>query len=325
MQHTSSVVVGYDGSGRALSALTWAAREAADRGLPLRIIQAIPYAAAPDRRPSSAAEDCTLTGNDVLDEGIRIASTLLDGAQVRGRLVPGQPAGVLVEASDDAALVVVGQRSQDAPVSSALGSTSLILAERARCPVVVARGACGPERSTLPVVVGVTGGASSRAALDFAAHTAQLRGVALTIVAAWSLPPTRAWSRGAAGFDTIAQLARDVTARAAAVADASEKYVHDRYPSIVTRRRVEQIDAATALERASRGAALLVVGEATEADGSSRDARGIQGWGRVAQTVLGRAACPVVVVPGRAGSVDEGRFASHGVDDDAQKRTQVAR
>lgn len=325
MQRTSSVVVGYDGSGRALSALTWAAREAADRGLPLRIIQAIPYAAAPGRRPASAAEDCIVKGKHVLDEGVRIASTFLDEAQIRARCVAGQPAGVLVEASDQAALVVVGQRSQDAPVSSAVGSTSLVLAERAHCPVVVARGATGPERHVLPVLVGVTGGASSRAALDFAAHTAQIRGVALTIVAAWSLPPTREWSRGAPGFDTIAQLARNVTARAAAVADASEDYVHQRYPSIVTVRRVEQIDAATALERASRRAGLLVVG-ARAAEGSGLDdGRSMRRWGRVAQAVLGRAACPVVVVPMRTPTVDEAGFGSHGAEDDIQKCPQVAR
>src|SRR6476660_5045038 len=190
MPRSSPVVVGYDGSGRALSALKWAAREAGDRGLPLRVIRAIPYAAAQRAAPGLAPPERTRQGDQILDEGIRIASTLLDADQVRGESIPGHPAGALVDASDHAALVVVGQRSQDDPVSSAVGSTSLVLADRAPCPVAVARGALGPERSLLPVVVGVADDLGSRAALDFAARTAEIRDVPLLVVAAWSLPPT---------------------------------------------------------------------------------------------------------------------------------------
>jgi nucleotide-binding universal stress UspA family protein len=323
MQPTSSVVVGYDGTGRALSALTWAAREAAERGLPLRVIEAVPYAAASGREPLVADQVPTGKADHVLDEGIRIASTILDRAQVSGTTAVGHPAGVLVEASDHAALLVVGQRSQDASVSSAIGSTSLVLADRAHCPVVVARGATGPERCALPVVVGVTGDAGSRVALDFAAHAAQVRGVALLIVAAWSLPPAREWSRGAPGFDTVAQLARDLTARAEAVAAASEDHVRRHYPSVATRTRVDQVDAATALERASHQAGLLVVG-ARAAGSTASDRRSVvPGWGRVAQAVLGRAACPVAVVPMR--DVPGGAAVPPRAADDARNDRQAAR
>ena len=327
MPRSSPVVVGYDGSGRALSALKWAAREAGDRGLPLRVVRAVPYAAAPEAARGLAAEQRTTHEDKVLEEGIRVANMLLDPDQVSGVSIPGHPAGVLADASAHAALVVVGQRSQDGPVSSAVGSTSLVLADRAPCPVAVARGALGPERSLLPVVVGVTDDAGSRAALEFAAQTAELRDVPLTIVAAWSLPPTREWARGAPGFDTVAQVARHLKARAAAVADLSRAYVHQHHPTVATRSVVEQLDAATALEIASHRAGLLVVAATgsggPDSGGRSGDAAGtgIPGWGQVAQAVLGRAACPVVVVPVRTATAAEAGVASHEMDADAAHGT----
>ena len=299
MQQGRWVVVGYDGSGRARSALGWAAREAALRGLSLRLVQAVPYAAAPTRGGAPDPETAVREESRVLGEGIRLASRWLDADRVSGVCIAGHPAGVLMAAAEHAALVVVGQRSQDAPVSSAIGSTSLVLAGQARCPVVVARGATGPERAELPVVVGVTGGASPRAALDFAAYTAQERSVPLTIVAAWSLPPAGEWRRAMHGFDTVAQWARELSARAAAAADESENHVRQLCPTLAVLTRVERLEAATALERASRRASLLVLGT--------------QGSGRVARVVLGRSGCPVVVVPEGASSTNGPGAPSRGI------------
>lgn len=297
MQPSSSVVIGYDGSGRALSALKWAAREADLRGLPLRLIQVVPYAGRPATPPGPGWEQPDTGPNHVLDEGIRIASTLLTGGAVSGASITGHPAGVLAEAADRAALVVVGQRSQDAPVSSGIGSTSLVLADHARCPVVVARGATGAERAGLPVVVSATGDASSQAALDFAASTAQVRGVPLMIVAPWSLPPAREWSRPPHGLDTVAQWARDLCARASVAARSSEDHVRRNFPTVATLTRVDHLDPGAALVSSSRRAGLVVVGFGSET-GLPTEARApIRGLGKAAQAVLARAACPVAVVP----------------------------
>lgn len=299
MQRSTSVVIGYDGSGRALAALKWAAREAACRGLPLRVIQVVPYAGTLASLPGAGGEHSGSVRDLLLDEGIRIASTLVTDGQVSGARITGHPAGVLSEAAAGASLVVVGQRSQDDPVSSAVGSTSMVLADHARCPVVIVRGATGPERAVLPVVVSATGEASSQAALDFAAHTAQVRGVPLTIVAAWSLPPAREWSRPPHGFDTAGQWARDLCTRATAAASRSEDHVRHQYPTVATQTRVQHMEPEDALVRGSRRGGLVVVGFGcetgtglfTEATASTR------GLGKGAQAVLARAACPVVVVP----------------------------
>lgn len=293
------IVVGYDGSGRARSALMWAAREAADRGLSLRLVTAMPYGDVSAGGIESILGAAAAGSNGVLGEGIRLARSVLVEDRVSGASVTGHPAGVLVEASEGATMVVVGQRAQDTLVSSAIGSTSLVLADRARCPVVVARGAAGPERAALPVVVGVTGDARSRAATDFAAYTAHIRRVPLTIVAAWSLPPAREWSRAPHAFETMAQLSRELSSQAAAAADAGEDHVRVHYPSLSIRTQVEQLDAATALERASQGAGLLVVGSGARSgeDRSRSSIRSSSGVGQVARVTLGRARCPVVVVP----------------------------
>ena len=307
MQRGSSVVIGYDGSGRALSALKWAAREAALRGLPLRVIQVLPYAGRLPSAPGPGCEQPDSGGNPVLDEGIRLASTLVTGGQVSGSCITGHPAGVLAEAAEHAALVVVGQRSQDEPVSSGLGSTSMVLADHARCPVVVARGATGAERDGLPVVVSATGDASSHAALDFAAYTAHVRGVPLTIVAPWSLPPAREWSRPPRGLDTVAQWSRDLCARATAAASSCEDHVRRHYPSVATLTRVDQLDLGAALVRSSRRAGLVVVGFGSEVGLPTDGAPSMRGLGKGAQAVLARAACPVAVIPDGAVSAAAAR------------------
>ncbi len=318
MQRSSSVVIGYDGSGRALSALKWAAREAACRGLPLRVIQVVPYAGTPASAPDPGEEHSDSVRDRLLDEGVRIASTLVMDGRVSGARITGHPAGVLADAADGASLVVVGQRSQDDPVSSAIGSTSMVLADHARCPVVIARGATGPERAVLPVVVSATGDASSQAALDFAAYTAQVRGVPLTIAAAWSLPPAREWSRPPHGFDTVAQWARDLCVRATSAASTSEDHVRRHFPTVATVTRVDHLDAAAALVRQSRRAALVVVGFGSgTGTGRRPDASAApRGLGKEAQAVLARAACPVAVVPDLAVSTAAGAGAPADVHTD---------
>lgn len=293
MKRDTSVVVGYDGSGRARSAVLWAAREAAQRGLALRLVRAIPYGSTSAGDDDGTHQEAGL----VMEGGLRLASTLLDKHRVSGVCIPGHAAGVLAAESSRAALLVVGQRAQDGPVSSAVGSTSLVLADHVRCPLVVARGAIDARRAHLPVVVGVGADLTSRAALDFAAYTAQLRGVPLTIVSAWSLPPAREWARVAAGFDSAAQWVRAVAAAAAEAAHTTEGQVHELCPALATRTRVERLDPAAALVHSSRRAGLVVIGATMEPCARSQDIGAWRGLGRVGTTVLGRAGCPVVVVP----------------------------
>jgi len=59
--------------------------------------------------------------------------------QVEQRLRQGRPAKVLAEASQGAALVVVGSRGHGGFKSMLLGSTSRSLLHHAQCPVLIVR------------------------------------------------------------------------------------------------------------------------------------------------------------------------------------------
>ncbi|MFI6825135.1 universal stress protein [Micromonospora sp. NPDC050187] len=131
------VLVGVDGSELAELAVGHAAEEAARQGVPLVLAHVV----APDAHP--VTEDAA--GNDQVADRL-LAET---AATVRQRhpelavtervLRAAETASALVEASADAALVVVGSRGRGGFAGLLLGSVSQALVQHARCPVLVAR------------------------------------------------------------------------------------------------------------------------------------------------------------------------------------------
>jgi nucleotide-binding universal stress UspA family protein len=82
--------------------------------------------------------DMEREGKRVLDEAL--ARVAADGVSVEPRLLEGSPGELLVEASEDAALVVVGTRAHGRLASFVVGSVSSTVVHHAACPVVVVRG-----------------------------------------------------------------------------------------------------------------------------------------------------------------------------------------
>ena len=294
MEPAPAVVVGYDGSGRADAALRWASREAQMRRLPLRLVTVAPFVV--DGSPDRAEDRHWLVGDaeQAVERGRQLASSLLLDGTFTAEVRHGPPAGVLADESQRAALLVVGQRRQDRPVSSAVGSVSVVLAAHARCPVVVVRGGAGPERAALPVVVGIPDRGGDPGALDFAAGAAELRGVPLLIGTAWELPSGRTSPAAAPGG--TAQLARELADRAAASCRAAEEQVRRSHRDLDTRGLVTELSPSIALAQASRRAALVVVG--AQHPSTPEPGSGASGLGGVASDVLGLSACPVTVVRG---------------------------
>jgi nucleotide-binding universal stress UspA family protein len=134
------IVVGVDGSASAADALRWAVAEADDRKCRVRAMLAWSYL---DQEPASGAAEfdpaydaaaATAALETVLDE------TLPGSADGVIRVVVNDlPAPALVDASQDAALVVVGARGLGGFRSLLLGSVSRRVLHEAACPVVVVR------------------------------------------------------------------------------------------------------------------------------------------------------------------------------------------
>lgn len=137
-QSPHRIVVGVDGSAQSIDALHWAARIAADTGAEIDAVTAWQYptsygaSSVPDWDPGSDAAS-------LLKEALRTAfgETLPDRLKTSVR--QGHPAQVLIEASTNADMLVVGSRGHGGFIGLLLGSVSAYCAEHAHCPVVVAR------------------------------------------------------------------------------------------------------------------------------------------------------------------------------------------
>jgi nucleotide-binding universal stress UspA family protein len=131
------IVVGVDGSPCARRALHWAIRQAELTGSTVDAVLAweweplygvYPYG-PPDETWAHNAEQ--LVRREVAELAPGAASI------VHGRAVRGHPAQVLIDASDDSDLVVVGNRGVGNAVTRMLGSVSQKVARHANVPVVV--------------------------------------------------------------------------------------------------------------------------------------------------------------------------------------------
>jgi len=127
-----SVVVGYDGSSDAQSAVTWAAKAAVALGARLRVVHAV-----------GLLEHAGMSGHGHVDGEVALkiaADAGLGPGDVEWRVVDGDPCSALLrmaEPPETAILLVVGSRGSGAHAGTLLGSTSLELAEHASVPVTI--------------------------------------------------------------------------------------------------------------------------------------------------------------------------------------------
>jgi nucleotide-binding universal stress UspA family protein len=137
------VVVGVDGSAESIAALAWAARYAASTGATISAVHAWHYPAAgpvPAGRPPQSITDQVL---QMMQETLDNALTEVFGTnkpeRVSTKVAYGHPAMVLVNESEGADLLVVGNRGHGAFHGMMLGSVSIHCVTTARCPVLVVR------------------------------------------------------------------------------------------------------------------------------------------------------------------------------------------
>lgn|SRR5690348_9602040 len=134
------IVVGVDGSDESKVALRWARRIARAEGASIDAVAAwefpatIGWGAVPDGYdPRADVEKCLTEAVDEVfgaarPPGMRIAA------------LEGDPARVLLTASEGALMLVVGSRGHGGFMGLLLGSVSAKVAEHATCPVLVVHG-----------------------------------------------------------------------------------------------------------------------------------------------------------------------------------------
>jgi len=140
------IVVGVDGSETSRNALRWASAEAIGHDAELHVVYAwevqgvgAGVGIAPGRRTSAPPEGQRDAAEQLVTQVIEEELGANPPAKVRPSIGRGSAAGVLLEASKGADLLVVGSRGSGGFAGLLLGSVSTKMANHAECPVVIVR------------------------------------------------------------------------------------------------------------------------------------------------------------------------------------------
>ncbi|KUL36846.1 hypothetical protein ADL22_23390 [Streptomyces sp. NRRL F-4489] len=292
-----AVLVGLDGTGAGAPAVRWGAGEAAARRLPLHLLHSWTSQPWPTSSPApSASSSPTSSGQDderrrygatVLERAGALAAELHPGLRVTAELSGEDAADALAERSAAAALLVLGSRGHDTLAGFLLGSVSLRVLARARCPVITVReeecsAGPGPE-----VIVGVKElGPESDAVLAYAFTTAAAHHARLRALRAWrpATAPGAPYNELTTALDEAEGAAVERDGLAACLAPWREKF-----PGVRVAEEVAAGQAATVLLRACTGTGLLVIGR--------RPHRAPMPLGPVVLGLLHHSRCPLAIVP----------------------------
>jgi nucleotide-binding universal stress UspA family protein len=283
------VVVGVDGS-EDMSAVGLAASEAALRKRPLHVVHGFiwPYMNVPLGPSLFGPEEGGLRNEAerIVSDAVTYAHKAQPDIDVAGEMITGTGAQALLACSENAALIVVGDRGLGAFSGLLVGSVAIHVAAHATCPVLVAR---PPAGEGLPILLAADGSPASQSAVGFAFEEAAMREVALIALHVWSHPG----SSGPGGmqppvFDTELVQGEETEVLAEALAGRREQF-----PDVVVHRRVMHGHVRRTIIEATRHAQMAVVG--------ARGSGGFTGLllGSVSQAVLHHAACPTAIVSHR--------------------------
>ncbi|MFF6995515.1 universal stress protein [Streptomyces sp. NPDC008313] len=294
------IVVGLDGSPESRSAAEWAAREAALRDLPVKLVHVWepvpePMAQAPLLGPETHQHWTERVPREAA-EGLRLRHPGIEAATEQRS---GTPAEALVDAARDAELLVLGSRALSGLGGFLVGSVGQAVVARSEVPVVLVRageqaadehvmdptGIPSTATAFRPVVLGLYAGSLDDTVVAFAFAEAQRRRTALYAVQGWNLPPYYAYTLGA-GVD----LQDDVTRERAAQLTEALRPWRQKYPDVEVVEVSRLGSPASLLIDASRDASLVVVGRRVR-----RSPVGVH-TGSVAHAVLHHSTAPVAVV-----------------------------
>lgn len=138
-----TVVVGVDGSAGCGPALDFAFDYASRKGFPLRAMyvseRALARIGRGQERPMTPEDEALASAEPVINEALKPYVDKYSDVAVHKELVSGSVVRTLADASEHAALVVVGSRGRGAFESLLLGSVGQGLLHHSRCPIAIAR------------------------------------------------------------------------------------------------------------------------------------------------------------------------------------------
>jgi nucleotide-binding universal stress UspA family protein len=284
------IVAGTDGSEESLRAVDWAAREAALRGAPLRIVAGAGL--LPRMRPHTDETQYETVTDVLVDDRDRALAMAAERAAkaAAGVLIDtdglnGPTAQAVTESGSGALMLVLGSRGTGAFTALVLGSVSRYAASHASCPVVVIRDE--PPSPHGLVGVGVADLDTCGDALTFAFEEAGLRKASVLVMHAWHTPQTEI-SRAGQAFTPPGP--------EAAASDAARHLIglidewRAKYPDVPVGQEVVHGHPGRTLVGLSARADLVVVGRHVKHPG-------LPGAGSVRHAVLNHAHGPVVTVP----------------------------
>lgn len=284
------IVAGTDGSEASLQAVGWAAREAALRGAPLRIVATAGL--LPRMRPhTSTGKYETVTDVLVEDRDRALAMAAERAAKAAAGVLidtdelTGPTAQAVTESGAGALMLVLGSRGAGAFTALLLGSVSRYAASHASCPVVVIRDEAASPHGLVGVGVGDLDTYGD--VLTFAFEEASLRHASVHVVHAWHTPQID-FSRAGQAFTLPGEQA-DAADAARHLAGLLDDW-RARYPDVPVSQEVVHGHPGRALVGLSARADLVVIGRHAKHPG-------LPGVGSVRHAVLNHAHGPVVIIP----------------------------
>ncbi|MEV7690388.1 universal stress protein [Streptomyces bungoensis] len=292
-----TITVGLDGSPESRAAADWAAREAELRGLPVRLGQV--WEPVPEPMRSETAVPRAEGWGRILRESAEGLRLRHPGVEVITEQLTGSPAEALVDAAEDAELLVLGSRGLSGLGGFLVGSVGHAVVAHTERPVVLVRageqaaaekrtdgaGTRSAGRAAGPVVLGLDVADPDETLLAFAFEAAARRHVPLHVVHAWNPPPYYAY-----GMALEPAVEREMAKGDVVILSEVLRPWREKHPDVEVVEQSQYGSPALLLIDASHEASLVVVGRRMR-----RSAVGAH-IGIVTQAVLHHAVAPVAVV-----------------------------
>lgn len=179
-----AIVVGIDGSHRAIAAALWAVDEAVGRDIPLRLVYVV--------EPRNEADQVLYAAHDLATGEIATQSAIMavqstdQPVKIEVEIAQGSPADALIRQSCAAAMVCVGALSAHRASDRRASSTLAPLSARAHCPVTIVRQHRPANSRHGSVLIEFEDTPDCDDLLESGFQTAQLRGIDVRIFAGWT-------------------------------------------------------------------------------------------------------------------------------------------